>query len=192
MITQPDIDVKKTAAVPRSGSVSPKLKRLLDGARASSPAERLPKYRDMIAGHGLDAVEPLTAWLGEPVFAAFAIRTLERATVLVPDCKTAVCDALVAVDRTGLPEYLARDLDEALGRLGITLRRRTARRATAPAKTGSGDEYIATGKAPLAHGPCGIPNADGSECQNPGRWPISGVWSCTTHYKAHTRRGGTI
>ena len=53
------------------------------------------------------------------------------------------------------------------------------------------DVYVATGHPPPAQGPCGIPNADGSVCHNPGRHPVRGVWSCTTHYKALTRRERT-
>ena len=48
------------------------LERLLDEARESTPAVRLPTYRDAIARHGIEAIEPLTAWIEEPVLAAHA------------------------------------------------------------------------------------------------------------------------
>jgi hypothetical protein len=42
------------------------LERLLDEARVASPAVRLPDYRDVIAAHGRDAVEPLATWIDDP------------------------------------------------------------------------------------------------------------------------------
>jgi hypothetical protein len=51
---------------------------LLAGARHAGPAHRI-EWRDRIAAHGEPAIEAITPWLGEPKFAAFAIRVIERA-----------------------------------------------------------------------------------------------------------------
>jgi hypothetical protein len=95
------------------------LERLLDEARESSPAVRLPTYRDAIAAHGAEAIEPLLSWIDEPVLAAFAIRSLERIATLASPAKADVIQALRSVDRTASEEYIVRDLDAALRRLGV-------------------------------------------------------------------------
>jgi hypothetical protein len=96
-----------------------KLERLLDEARESSPAVRLPTYRDAIAAYGAEAIEPLASWIEEPVLAAFAIRSLERIATLVDPAKAEVIDSLRSVDRTSLDEHHVRDLDDSLRRLGV-------------------------------------------------------------------------
>ncbi len=105
------------------------LERLLDEARESSPAVRLPTYRDAIARCGIEAIEPLTSWIEEPVLAAFAIRTLERIATLTPAAKVDVIDALLSVDRTLVNEPLVRDLDASLQHLGVDPSRSARRRA---------------------------------------------------------------
>ncbi|MGK2849819.1 MAG: hypothetical protein ACSLFN_02760 [Candidatus Limnocylindrales bacterium] len=102
------------------------LERLLDEARESSPAERLPMYRDAIAAFGEEAIEPLATWIGEPVFAAFAIRTLGRIAALDQGARDAVATALVTTDRSAMPDHIARDLDAALEQLGLSPARRAA------------------------------------------------------------------
>lgn len=105
-----------------------RLETLLDEARESSPATRLPEYRDVIAAHGYVAIEPLAMWLVEPVMAAFAIRTLERVAAMHPDTRSAVVDVLATLDRASLPDAIGRDLAEGLRRLGVDpSKRRTGR-----------------------------------------------------------------
>jgi hypothetical protein len=95
------------------------LGRLLDEARESSPASRLPNYRDAIAKHGADAIEPLAIWLVEPALAAFAIRTLERLVVMDPSMRSAVIDVMSTLDRADLPGPIRSDLEDALRRFGV-------------------------------------------------------------------------
>lgn len=95
------------------------LERLLDEARESGPAVRLPTYRDAIAAHGAEAIEPLASWIEEPVLAAFAIRSLERIATQVGPAKAEVIQTLRSVDRTAIEEHLVRDLDASLRRLGV-------------------------------------------------------------------------
>lgn len=102
------------------------LERLLDEAREASPAERLPTYRDAIAAFGQEAIEPLATWIDEPAFAAFAIRTLCRIAANDPDTRAAVAAALVAADRSTMPDHIARDLDSALDQMGLSPARRAA------------------------------------------------------------------
>lgn len=102
------------------------LELLLDEAREAGPAERLPMYRDAIAAFGEEAIEPVATWLEEPAFAAFAIRTLGRIAATDPEMREAVVAALVAADRSTLPDHIARDLDAALDQLGLSRARRAA------------------------------------------------------------------
>jgi hypothetical protein len=99
--------------------VNDDLERLLDEARESSPAVRLPTYRDAIAAYGVEAIEPLASWIEEPVLAAFAIRSLERIATQVGPAKAEVIQTLRSVDRTAIEEHLVRDLDASLRRLGV-------------------------------------------------------------------------
>ena len=71
-------------------------------AAGEAPPETRISYRDRIAVHGSDAIGRLlgTAWIGDPRYAAFAIRTIGRAGEL------GARDAAV----TGLGAALARDL----------------------------------------------------------------------------------
>ena len=96
------------------------LERLLDEAREANPADRLPIYREPIVAFRELAIEPLATWLEESVFAAFAIRTLQRIATTTPDARTAVVTALAMADRSTMPDYILRDLDAALTQLGVT------------------------------------------------------------------------
>lgn len=95
------------------------LEELLDEARESSPATRLPEYRDAIAAYGAEAIEPLAMWLVEPILAAFAIRTLERVVALDPKTRPEVVGVMATLDRATLPDPIRRDLAEALRRFGV-------------------------------------------------------------------------
>lgn len=110
------------------------LERLLDEARESSPDVRLPTYRDAIAAHGAEAIEPLLSWIDQPVLAAFAIRSLERIAMLASPAKADVIHALRSVDRTAIGEHLVRDLDASLRRLGVDPDRSFRPRARGPQK----------------------------------------------------------
>jgi hypothetical protein len=79
-----------------------------------------------------------------------------------------------------------RDLAEAAIRQATAA---TERSSTPAGAVPAPDVYVATGRPPAAQGACGIKNRDGSTCSNPGRHVVGDTWSCTTHYKALTRRG---
>jgi hypothetical protein len=98
------------------GAVSDDLDALLAKARDAEPSDRI-ELRDALAGHGENAIEAMTEWLGDPRLAAFAIRVLERIG-RQPESRTAVLDVLMAVDREELPPHLAGDVDRALDGLG--------------------------------------------------------------------------
>jgi hypothetical protein len=98
------------------GAVSYDLDKLLADARDADPSIRI-ELRDALVGHGEQAIEAMTEWLGDPRLAAFAIRVLER---IGREAKTrdAVLEVLTAVDREELPPHLAGDVDRALEGLG--------------------------------------------------------------------------
>lgn len=158
---------------------------LLAAARTAEPGDRID-LRDPLATHGAIAIDAMIDWLDDPRLAAFAIRVIERVATLSSDdslSKPAIV-ALRGVDRTIVSEAIGVDIAAALDRLSAGPRSPVTR-----GRQGFGDEYVATGEPPPAQGPCDISNRDGSACQNPGRHWVEGRWSCTTHFKALTRRG---
>jgi hypothetical protein len=178
---QPDRATPRASRV-RAASVAPDgLVELLARVRTLDRGQRI-ESRAAVVEFGADAIRPMAEWLDDDELRRFAIGVLEvigrsdgRATTnLNKYAKGGGADADLAT--------------AAYERLRATAAGGRTRSSNAPV----GDVYIATGKPPPAQGPCGIPNPDGSPCNNPGRWPVSGVWSCTTHYKAYTRRGGTL
>jgi hypothetical protein len=94
------------------------LEALLAQAREADPADRI-NLRDPIAAHGELAIDAMTDWLGDARLAAFAIRVLERIG-RQPELRPAVVDVLGNVDCPEMPEYLARDIDQALQQLGVS------------------------------------------------------------------------
>lgn len=163
-----------------SGPPDPELVRLLTAA-AGAPPDRRVDYRDPVADFGRAAIPAVEAWVADGRSPGFA------------------CGVLEAIGRRGDEEAAI----TALRRLRSAhsewssviepaiLRLQAAQRSSlvASAQPSSADVYMATGTPPPAYGSCGIRNRDGTECQNPGRHPVGDVMSCTTHYKAATRRG---
>jgi hypothetical protein len=89
------------------------LKRLLEAARSASPDRRI-EWRDRIAAQGTPAIANVSAWLGDPVLAAFAVRVIERIGAL-GDAEVAT-EALRAA-RPRVPPAARGDVDWALQRL---------------------------------------------------------------------------
>ncbi len=110
------------------------LERLFDEARVASPAVRLPEYRDAIAAHSREAIEPLAGWVEEPVLAAFAIRTLERVATLDPAAKGDVIEGLRSAYHEDVADPIRRDLESSLRRLGVDPSRPAKHRSTANRK----------------------------------------------------------
>jgi hypothetical protein len=98
--------------------------RVLEDARSASPNERI-QMRDAIAAHGRRAIPAMKDWLKDARLGAFAVRVLE-AIAKDQANRRAVLDALASTDVGELAAHLARDVSDALGRLGGTLPARTA------------------------------------------------------------------
>jgi hypothetical protein len=114
------------------------LDQLLDRARAADPGERI-LLRDPIAEHGELAIDAMTDWLGDPRLAAFAVRVLERVG-RDQSGRTAVVAVLQGVDRSYLPEHIARDVERTLAALAgdrAATRGRPSRRAGQPRSPGT-------------------------------------------------------
>jgi hypothetical protein len=110
------------------------LERLLGATRAAGPGERI-EYRDPIAAFADLAVPELQAWLADARLGGFAVRTLERIAA-TPAHRRTVLAVLTAVDPRAAPEHVARDVSDAIARLGgspATSRSPTSRRSTAVA-----------------------------------------------------------
>jgi len=94
------------------------LNELLKDARIADPSDRI-LYRDRIAAQGAAAIPAMKEWLGDPRYAAFAVRVLER----IADEKAnrrAVVDALASADTGLLPDRIAHDIAQAINRLAGT------------------------------------------------------------------------
>ena len=142
---------------------------------------RVGLYRDRLAAYGSEALPSIEAWVDEGRSPGFAIAVAERI-----GHQGDRDDALRTLGHIGAtaPDW-ADFAYEAAARL-----RDQARPAPhPPVHTAQGGEYVATGTPPPAFGYCGVRNRDGTDCQNSGRHPVRDILSCTTHYKALTRRG---
>jgi hypothetical protein len=116
------------------------LDQLLDLARTADPGQRID-LRDAIASHGSDAIPSMKVWLAEPRLGAFAARVLERIAD-DPAHRAAVLNAFGSVDSEQLPEPVARDVSQAVGRIrgpgrGAVGRTNQARRTPANAWPGT-------------------------------------------------------
>jgi hypothetical protein len=150
-------------------------------ARAADPLTRI-EHRAAIAAFGSTAVPPMVDWLEDGDLRRFAIGVLE----VVARSERSALRPLKLFAASGRPDS---DLAEAAVLRVSALRGPQAM----PGPRGATYEvYMAVGDPPRAQGPCGIRNADGSACQNPGRHAVDNVWSCTTHFKALTRRGRSL
>ena len=156
----------------------PALKRLIEAA-ASAPPETRIEYRDKVAAYGADAVVAMDAWIEEGRSPGFAIAVLEAVGKSADDVGAAAALRRIA---SRVPDW-SDIAQQALARIGAS------GRAAAAAAAGAGDTSGAGGTPPPAEGPCVVPNRDGSACRNPGRHPVEGGWSCTTHLKAAMLRG---
>lgn len=105
---------------------------LLEKARKADPGDRI-QYRDLIAAHGLAATPAMTDWITDSRLGAFAVRVLERIAAESSN-RRAVLGALASVDPRALPEPIARDVAQAIGRLGGTRPRDTAHTRKGPPK----------------------------------------------------------
>ena len=162
---------------------NPELVQLLEVVAITPPGRRI-EYRDEVASHGPEAIPAMEAWVADGRSPAFAIAVLEAVG------RTAdPGGATRALRIVGNMSSKWRDItDAAAARIGTARRDPGGRQQP---RSAAGEEYIARGTPPPALGACGILNADGSACQNPGRHQIGDALSCTTHYKALTRRGLT-
>ncbi len=169
---------------PRSGDhpapvvQDPELARLLAAAAAADPGTRI-EYRDRIAAYGSAAIWAMDSWVRDGGSAGFACVVIAAAAG-----SASATEAVKALRRLAAsqPDWIG-VIEQAIARLDF-------RPSPAPARLEpSGDVYVATGTPPPALGPCDVVNHDGTVCHNPGRHLIADGLSCTTHFKALTRRG---
>lgn len=91
------------------------LDKVLEAAASASPLRRI-EYRDRIAAFGQAAIDAISPWLSDPQLGAFAVRVITVAGLRGPRKEAAVA---LASARPAVPPVIARDIDEALGQLGI-------------------------------------------------------------------------
>ncbi|MBA2719827.1 MAG: hypothetical protein H0U52_11395 [Chloroflexi bacterium] len=172
--------VRQASAKPAAGSKVGQLGQLLSLVQQADRTVRI-ESRNEVAAFGSAAIGPMVDWLHSAELRRFAVAVLERMGSSEPKA----FGALKAFAASGEADaHLAID---AVARLSgsRSAAARTSGRIADTAECASG------GHPPPAQGPCGMPNRDGSACQNPGRWPIGDVWSCTTHCFAFSRSGGS-
>ena len=162
----------------RSEVIPAGLLTLLEAVRAADRSERID-FRNAVVEFGPAAIQPMTAWLNDLELRRFAIIVLEFIGRFEPK---AVSSLRAFASASGPDATLAESAVE-------RLKRAASVGAPRPSRQASCGQYVAHGKAPAPQGVCGIPNADGSACHNEGRHPVDTGWSCTTHFKALTRRG---
>jgi hypothetical protein len=92
------------------------LDQLLIEGRTASKSDRI-SFRDRIAEHGLAAVPAMQEWLTDPDLGAFAVRVLIKVAE-APSHRRRVLEVLAGVDASTLTSAVARDIDDALPRLG--------------------------------------------------------------------------
>lgn len=154
------------------------LVRAIDAAFSADPSSRI-EYRDAIARFGATALDPMVQWLADDRLRRFAIATLGMIARAEPRALRHLKSyAAAAGPDSDFAQSVVRQATPGIARV-----------PTRPSPTGSSDVYMATGRPPIAQGPCGVVNRDGSSCNNPGRHAVGNQWSCTTHLKALTRRG---
>lgn len=106
-------------------------------AAAESPPETRIMYRDPIAEHGNAAIARLATpeWIGDPHYAAFAIRTISRAAAFAGTL--AIQELRRALDFVA-DETLRRDIEFELARAGIKAPTRSRRQAPTSRATSTG------------------------------------------------------
>jgi hypothetical protein len=160
--------------------LEPELGRLVEAAAGAAPEVRI-EFRDRIASHGAEAIVAMEAWAEQGRSPGFAIAVLEAVGKSADGAGAAPALRRIA---GRLPDW-ADVAQQAVARIGASGRPATAPRPARSAATNG----AAAAKAPSAHGPCIIPNRDGTACRNPGRHPVEGGWCCTPHLRAAARQG---
>lgn len=164
-----------------SGPMPVGLIQLLAAVRTIDKSQRIDSRNDVVE-FGAAAIEPMKDWLENAELRRFAIAVLERMGGAHPRAVTALRD------------YAARGASDGnLAQAAIERLRGAAsgeNRTTSAPRTGV--EYRSTGNPPPKQEPCEMTNRNGTACENQGRWPVSSVWICTTHYKARVRRTGSL
>lgn len=89
---------------------------ILDEARTADRTERI-NLRNAIAEHGAAAIPAMRGWISDAELGAFAVRVLERIAERPTDRSAAIA-ALTGLDLTALTPSVARDVKDALERLG--------------------------------------------------------------------------
>lgn len=100
-------------------------------AAAEAPPESRIEYRDQIAAHGDDAITALmtATWIGDPSYAGFAVRTIAKAGQLgAPTALDALRRAMAMVET----DWHRKDIENALGSLGVRAGASAIAKATAP------------------------------------------------------------
>jgi hypothetical protein len=93
-----------------------RLAELLAKAGDASPGDRI-SFRDEIAAQGEPAIRAMQAWITAPDLGAFAVRVLEKIAA-DPAHRREVLSTLRSVDLDSVPTAVARDIADALERLG--------------------------------------------------------------------------
>jgi hypothetical protein len=91
---------------------------LAKSARDADPGDRI-SFRDPIAAYGVAAIPSMTEWLGDALLGGFAVRVLERIAE-DPANRRAAIAALATPAANSMPEHVARDIAQALTRLGAS------------------------------------------------------------------------
>jgi hypothetical protein len=108
------------------------LDQLLKTVRTADRSVRI-EQRDAVAAYGSAAIPPMVAWIADAELSRFAVRVLER--IAQTDwLQQPVVDALQAAYPTAPTPDIATDIEEALLRLGVKVKR-PAKRRTAVAAT---------------------------------------------------------
>jgi hypothetical protein len=89
---------------------------LLDAAKAAGPEDRI-NLRNAIADHGRPAAERMREWLVDRELGHFAVRVLEKIAERPAD-RRATIEILESADPTTISATVARDISDALTRLG--------------------------------------------------------------------------
>jgi hypothetical protein len=88
----------------------------LEAAKTANPNERI-EWRDRIAAHGAQAVPAMREWLEDSRLGAFAVTVL-AAIAKQPGLRRTVLDAFESAGPDNLAEPVARDVADAIGRIG--------------------------------------------------------------------------
>ena len=137
-----DLDPDHLVGKPMAISATADLETVLAAAAANDRSDRIPVWRDRVAAFGLEAVDAVGPWVGDPdqdLF-RFANRVIKKVADSGGATREHALATLLAIGRTDIPGENRRDLEIVLGEMNITRMPRPG--ATSPRQVNRGEDVL--------------------------------------------------